>query len=285
MDVLAPGSLMTALDSFFDSYYRLRPVNATFTGVHDHDHRLPDWSPEGLAAARDEMMALRATLGAPSTDSAVLRDGGSRDRALAAAFLDIQLAEDASVQFSRGNPSLAAGEAIFGLVSLMTRPFAAIGQRADAAIARLAAVPAFLTGATRSITEGVPPEWRARTLRECDGADRLLDDGVSRWIAIESIDDGRAQRLEAAARSARQAFDDFRRWLMREAAPAGPDRYACGPVDTADQPGQPAGHLVVGNKPFAGRSELPAGLRSAAWCWPPRSPSSSLCSTSPSTSW
>jgi len=34
---------MSALAGFFDSYYRLRPVNATFTGVHDFDHRLPDW--------------------------------------------------------------------------------------------------------------------------------------------------------------------------------------------------------------------------------------------------
>ena len=37
---------MKALDAFFESYYRLRPVNATFTGVHDYDDRLPDWSPE-----------------------------------------------------------------------------------------------------------------------------------------------------------------------------------------------------------------------------------------------
>jgi hypothetical protein len=50
------------LREFFESYYRLRPVNATFTGVHDHDHRLPDWSPEGLASAADEMRALRSTL-------------------------------------------------------------------------------------------------------------------------------------------------------------------------------------------------------------------------------
>ena len=50
------------LDAFFESYYRLRPVNATFTGVHEHDHRLPDWSPDGLAAALDEMRRLRASL-------------------------------------------------------------------------------------------------------------------------------------------------------------------------------------------------------------------------------
>ena len=32
----------TALDAFFSAYYRRRPVNATFTGVHDFDDRLPD---------------------------------------------------------------------------------------------------------------------------------------------------------------------------------------------------------------------------------------------------
>src|SRR6185503_14170498 len=53
---------MTPLGAFFESYYRLRPVNATFTGIHDHDHRLPDWSPDGLASAADEMRALRRSL-------------------------------------------------------------------------------------------------------------------------------------------------------------------------------------------------------------------------------
>ena len=44
---------MSALGAFLDSYYRLRPVNATFTGIHDHDHRLPDWSPDGKRIAFD----------------------------------------------------------------------------------------------------------------------------------------------------------------------------------------------------------------------------------------
>jgi hypothetical protein len=47
------------LREFLDSYYRLRPVNATFTGLHDYDHRLPDWSPDGLSAAAAEMTAVR----------------------------------------------------------------------------------------------------------------------------------------------------------------------------------------------------------------------------------
>ena len=30
-----------ALDRFFDTFYRQRPVTATFTGLHAHDDRLP----------------------------------------------------------------------------------------------------------------------------------------------------------------------------------------------------------------------------------------------------
>ena len=37
------------LDDFFALYYRTRPVNATFIGVHDYDHLLPDASEEGWA--------------------------------------------------------------------------------------------------------------------------------------------------------------------------------------------------------------------------------------------
>ncbi len=285
------------LGAFLESYYRLRPVNATFTGIHDHDHRLPDWSPDGLASAVDEMRALRASLimargispqrlrphlaaesacgsreeagsptrlprwGAGSESSsaaarsergwgpasarkrirgdmsASVRGGGGappqvekgvaeRDGELAIAFLDVQIAEHESDHFQRGNPSLAAGEAIFGVIALMTRPFAPIADRVDGAIARLAAVPEFLDGARRSITAGVPDEWRLKCLRECDGAQRVFGDGIQRWIALESIDHRRADHLTRAAGQAASAFEDFRRWLSgpAEAGHHPPDR-------------------------------------------------------------
>jgi hypothetical protein len=218
---------MAALDRFFESYYRLRPVNATFTGIHDHDHRLPDWSPHGLAAARAEMIELRRSLQA-AVDLAATDDVAVRDRALAAAFLDVQIAEDASLHFARGNPSLAVGEAIFGAIDLMTRPFAPVAERVDAAISRLSAVPDFLRGARASIATSVPDEWRIKTLGECDGADRLLGDGVRRWMAVDSIDEVRAASLVSAARRAQDGFDDIRRWLTRDVAPAAAKRYACG---------------------------------------------------------
>jgi hypothetical protein len=218
---------MTALDAFFESYYRLRPVNATFTGVHDYDDRLPDWSPDGLAAAADEMKALRRSLGPEPGDAAALQDVATRDRALAISFLDVQIAEIDSLHFQRGNPSLALGEAVFGIVSLITRPFAPAADRARSVAARLDAWPAFLSGARQSIAHGVPAEWRAKCLRECDGADRLLGEGLPKWIAAEAPD---ARIVATACERARGALDGFRRWLTDEVPTADGRRHSIGPA-------------------------------------------------------
>src|SRR3954453_24153485 len=121
---------MTTLGRFFESYYRLRPVNATFTGVHDFDDRLPDWSPAGLEAAIGEMRQLRASL--HDGAAADLHDTAARDEALAASFLDVQIAELECDHFQRCHASLAITENAFGIVSLVTRPFVPPFQRLDA---------------------------------------------------------------------------------------------------------------------------------------------------------
>jgi uncharacterized protein (DUF885 family) len=215
-----------ALERFFDSYYRLRPVNATFTGVHDFDGRLPDWSPDGLARAVDDMRAVRASLAGADETVTALRATPARDTALARSFLDVQIAEMESLHFHRGNPSLAIGEAAFGIISLITRPFAPAIERADAVAGRLDALPAFLHGAEGSMTAGVPNEWRMKAMKECDGVERLLGDGLQRWLSLESLDD---RLVRPAAERARAAVDRFRQWLAKEVTDAGPARYAAGP--------------------------------------------------------
>ena len=132
-----PTADARTLDRFFESYYRLRPVNATFTGVHDTIIGCRTGRPMASASAVDEMRALRvdARRGAPGPRRS-LHDVAERDRQLAIAFLDVQIAEHESGHFQRGNPSLAAGEAIFGVIALMTRAFAPVAERAGAARSR-----------------------------------------------------------------------------------------------------------------------------------------------------
>jgi len=232
------------LRDFFVSYYRLRPVNATFTAVHEYDDRLPDWSPGGLDAAIDEMRSLRSSLvaacgqqgsdfssGAQNSAAEALdrlRDVRARDRELAIAFLDIQIAELEGSHFQRRNPSLAVGEAAFAVISLMTRPFAHVTTRAEAAAARLAAMPAFLDGARRSCTAAVPAEWRLKATRECEGLSRLLVEGVPSWISVAEIPAREARRLTSSAAKASSAVEHHREWLNRLPG-SERDEYSGGP--------------------------------------------------------
>ncbi len=225
--------MSTSLDGFFEHYFRRRPVNATFTGVHDYDTLLPDWSRAGLAAQRNEMTALHAELTAehplPENDHGYVSEPELLDAELARAFLEIQLAEDASMHGVRGNPALWSGEAVFSIISLMIRDFAPLSERVGAATARLLALPAFLAGADETMRECVVPEsWTARALRDGQGAALLLGRGIDSWIASSGLEESQGNFLREAADDALRAFERFSAMLRsRECAPD--DAASCGP--------------------------------------------------------
>ena len=208
-----------ALDRFFASYYTRRPVTATFTGIHDRDDALPDWSPEGLRAAVDEMRALRGDLDAAGRvpDDDVRRFPDEVDLALADACLEIQIAEHAHHHFYRRNPALWTGEAIFSIVSLVTRPFAPIDRRLSSAAARLAGIPAFLDDARRTL-ESTPAGWCARALGECRAAEILLDRSLPAWAVGSGASDVTTRAFTEAAAAARDAFRAFAMWLQQDLA-------------------------------------------------------------------
>lgn len=235
-------------------------MNATFTGVHDFDDRLPDWSPDGLVALDDEMRALGDELSAshpsPSAPGAFGGNAESLDAELARGFLEMQRAENASLHGPRGNPSLCTGEAIFSIVSLMIRDYAPLSERIDAAESRLARIPAFLAppltptklvvdlpgiaiGAAQAVRPDepcgtldphtpVPKAWINKALRECEGAGLLFTYGFERWLSAANLDRRRTIRLHNAAARARHAFRMFAARLEQQ--PTAPDgTMACGP--------------------------------------------------------
>jgi hypothetical protein len=224
--------MSAALDRFFDHYHRRRPVNATFTGIHTYDAFLPDWSPDGLDTLDGEMRALVAELSAahpaPASARAYRDDVDLLDAELARAFLEIQLAENASGHGVRGNPSLWTGEAIFSVVSLMIRDFAPLGERLTTAAARLDAISGFLAQARVTVGDrAIPASWTAKAMRECEGGAILFTRGIERWVASASPSSGTAARVRAAATHANAALAHFAGWLRSRAqAPDGTE--ACG---------------------------------------------------------
>ncbi|MBK8248254.1 MAG: DUF885 family protein [Gemmatimonadetes bacterium] len=194
-----------ALDTFFETLYDLRPVDATFIGVHAHDHRLPDWSPDGHERAIHRWRVVGQALGEPDALDRHLmpEDWPAIDRAVARSHVDLTLAELASPHFTRGNPSLVIGEAAFSVVGLVTRDFAPPTQRASFLLQRLRAIPRFLAGAMATVAaHPVPATWADRARREAAAMERLLTDGIPRWCQAMAFADDRTQALVDAAQGA-----------------------------------------------------------------------------------
>lgn len=224
---------MTVLDAFFESFYRQGPVTATFTGIHDVDHALPDFSPEALKSARDEMSAMRRKLadggyGVLHSDELRRRDWAAIDGALADSVLEVRLAEDESLHSVRGNPSLAIGEALFSVASLAgSNNDSPVTARVEASVSRLRAFPDFLHGARRTLGDrAMPAAWRDRAIRECDGGVLLLAD-LAGWPVAAGAPVSLCRELQDAAIHATAAVEWFRAYLRaRPAAPLA--RYAAG---------------------------------------------------------
>jgi hypothetical protein len=247
MSADAPGGGADWLDRFFTSYYAHRPVNATFIGVHGLDHLLPDFSENGAGDTLAEMQALsRSAERLPAAQRGAREaevpkeeiDPEQRtavnwpllDRRLAEGFLKIQLWEFESEHFHRGNPSLYASEAVFGVMALFLSDFAPLAERMEAATARLEGIPTLLRQGRENLRRA-PSPWTERAVRECTGALAFLDRGIELLIAEASPRTSESQAVAGmrnAAGKAREAFAEYHHFLHSELSLHPSTHYACG---------------------------------------------------------
>jgi len=224
--------MIDPVDEFFGHYYRRRPVNATFTGIHDYDGAMPDWSPSGLTATDAEMRDISARLTqhypAPATTAAYRDDASLLDAELIRGFCAIQASESGGSHGPRGNPALWTGEGVFSVISLMIRDFAPLEDRVASATSRLNALPDFLIQARETLGDApLPAAWTAKAQRDCDGAAILFRRGVAGWLDSGSSSTGDRTAALAAADRALNAFQDFSAWIAtRPSAPQ--PALACG---------------------------------------------------------
>jgi hypothetical protein len=215
-------ALAAALEAFFVWLYRTFPVSATFIGVHEHDHRLPDFSDHGLG---DTLAALTGLQGVfRRLPEEPLTAGERLDRTLAEGALEIFRWEIGSGHFALGNPCVYTGEAVFGVIALLLRSFAPLNVRVAAAVERMMAIPAFLAQG-RANVRTAPSLWIERAIRECDGALALFERGVEIFIRDEGVTN---PAFRKAAASSAAAFREFQSYLSTELASNATDDYACG---------------------------------------------------------
>jgi uncharacterized protein (DUF885 family) len=210
------------LDAFFTSHYRRNPVNATFTGIHDYDDLLPDTSPGAVAANEAEMTRLRAELATLPDEP--LTEARRHDRVLADGALELALWENRSAHVHLGNPSYYTGEAVFSVMALFHRDAEPIAERADAAEARMRAMPAFLAQGRTNVTSA-PAAWTERAIREANSGIAYFGHGFALLMDERAI---RSAGLAEAATIAADAFREHIAWLEGTLRSSTNDDYAAG---------------------------------------------------------
>ncbi len=208
------------LDDFFASYYRHRPVNATFIGVHDYDASLPDYSETGLADTLADMQSMLQRLRQLPAEPLSRTKG--IDRQLCEGYLRIQCWEYEQDHVIRGNPGLYIGEAIFGVLALFLTDYAALDDRIAAAVERLNAIPNLLRQGRKNIKQA-PAEWITHAIAECRGALRFLNNG-----ALLAPGRDVTGEYEEGVERATQAFKEFASFLDEILTGATLGRHGCG---------------------------------------------------------
>jgi uncharacterized protein (DUF885 family) len=200
------------IDRFFDRLMEIRPVEATYHGLHQHDSRFPDGSLTGVREQQELVQRFESELAACEND------------------LDVYAARyyAALTRFQLEELGLWARmpEAIeqigTGVLLLFGRDFAPLEHRLELLAARLEQVPGYLEASREQLLEpiGLWCEVGLVTARQ-------LPELFAAVVGAAAPGPLRA-RLEAAAGSASQATEDYARWLEGDVLPRASNDFALG---------------------------------------------------------
>jgi uncharacterized protein (DUF885 family) len=216
-------------DSYVDEYARLQPALATAVGIPDHDHLLPDLSPDGHAE-RAELIArtLRAV------DRLEPVDEGERDaKAVLVERLRIEREiYDMGLVESALNVQTSPAKQVRQVFNLMPTGSA---QAWHTIAARMSGVPAALAGYRESLCRAaargqVAPVRQVRKVAEQCMTWAGVGDrpGFFTSPVDSTVDDALRADLATAAAAATRAYAELATFLREELLPKAPEADAVG---------------------------------------------------------
>ncbi|WP_238332339.1 DUF885 domain-containing protein [Kribbella jejuensis] len=206
----------------------LDPIGATELGIAGHDHELPDFTPAGFAARID---LTRQSL----AEARAIEPGSPREEVAKDAFVErlgLELERyEAGVPQHQLNAISSVPAALRQVFDLMPT---ATEQDWEVVAIRLNQIGTTLDGYRDTLLEQADA-GRISAVRQVNGlAERIASwtggdgDDFFAGLAAQAPDGHVKPAVEAAAASARTAFDQFGAWLTSDLAPRAPERDACG---------------------------------------------------------
>jgi len=221
-------SIAAIADAYIDELAALNPMEATFMGVAGHDDRLPDLSPEGVAAEADLARRTLASLAAAAPED-------DRERVAAAVMterLGLQVERyEAGLHHSGLNVVASDLQAVRSVFDLMPKTTA---EEWEAVAVRMAALPAALAGLRATLAEGagVGQVPARRQVMECAAQCRRwagLEEGAGFFAGLAGEAGVLApSRIAEVGEQADHAYAELGDFLRHELAPAARDHDPVG---------------------------------------------------------
>jgi uncharacterized protein (DUF885 family) len=235
----------------------LRPVEATYVGLHEHDGRLPD----GGRAEAEEEIELLARMDVSL--SALAASGEDLDLELARYFAKVSLFQ--ARELRRWEAMADAPDQIgTGIFLLLARDFAPLEERMQSIAARLEDVPRYLERSRERLTAPVEIFNRIalETAHQLTG---LIDTVVAAAPGSSRV------RIENAAGAARAALAGYTQWLERDVLTRASRTHAIGDARFEELlrlrrlPDPPDRLLELGHSYLAQVKESRAALIAQEW--------------------
>jgi uncharacterized protein (DUF885 family) len=207
---------------FFDTWYRLNPVEASWLGIHAYDDQLADLSGEGLEEQVTVLQDYTERLAAIPPEELPLES--AVDYQLLIAKLRSGLWSIGKVADWRRNPTGYVQEPLFGLLVVATRTYAPVEDRAASALSRLLKVGDTLDAGRVNVSN--PPRIFVETaVQAARGGASFVREAIP--DLAERVPDLRDDLLAAAERAGAQ-LDEYAEYLTGEAAPVADGQFAVG---------------------------------------------------------
>ncbi len=197
----------------FDWYMEHEPVFATYMGLHQYDHLMPDGRREAKLGEIEALARFRELAGAiPAKD---LSASKKIDLLASRSVLDLTLFEEGELRFWEARP-VAAGAVGDALFSLFMRDFAPLPERLHSITERLERTTRFVDE-TRSRVSRPVTLWTEIAIESSKRLPMFLD--VIEASGKDALPAADAARLREASARAKQALAAHVRWMEKDLLP------------------------------------------------------------------
>ncbi len=252
----SPTELEQTVRAFFDEYMEMRPVDATYLGLHDYDGRLP----EGGRRAHQAEVSLLERFSAQLDELAA----GGLELEAARYFARLQLYQVRDLGIATGMPE-APDQIGTGLFLLFARDHAPLDARLESIASRLEDVPRYLDASRDQLTE--PRRlWTQVALETAQQLPELIE-----IVAAAPTAEAVARRVRAASGPATEAIAAYCRWLESEVIPSARPDYVVGEerfhrlMQLRELPGDPDRILELGRRYLEEVKQQRLDLVAEAW--------------------